>query len=135
MWVIEGVDERCINAGVAASLKRLPPLGEWNLDHPPSHALDRSGLSGGGSIGSNDSGRSSEPLCTECNALCHIPRRGGEQSATQLLLRSVRDDVRRAPNLERPNRLQILQLQIQTRRTVHIAENQGSAKRDCGNIP
>src|SRR5215472_8203844 len=115
VWVIEGVDERGVDARIAARLKRLPPLSEWNLDYPPSHALDRTSLSRRGSVGSNDCGWNAEPLCAECNALCHVPRGRGKQSATQLLLRSMRDHVRRAPNLERANGLQILQLQIQAR--------------------
>src|ERR1700751_4351106 len=45
------------------------------------------------------------------------------------------DHVRCPPNLERANGLQILQLQIQARRTVHVTKDEGSAKSDWGNIP
>ena len=74
------------------------------------------------------------PPRAERHSLRHVAGRRGQHSALQPLPRSSRHHVRRSPDLERPNRLQVLQLQIDLRRRVRIAPHQRRAQRHRSNV-
>ncbi len=56
------------------------------------------------------------------NSLRHVSRGSCQQTALELVVGQVGNRIRRAPNLERTNRLEILQLQVDVRRGIETVQ-------------
>src|SRR5690242_2899458 len=134
MRVIERVNERPCNTRKRPLLKRFPPLVKRNLDHASPESLDRFEFRSGRSRRRDDGAGNAELARTPRDTLGHVPCRSGDYTALELLRLQPRNRIRGPADLERSNRLEILQFQVDlSRRIRKIETNKRRADRSIGN--
>ena len=125
-----------VDPGIGPLLKSLPPALEGNLDHPSVQASDGIELGLRCGFRRDDRTGNSQLACPPGHPLCHVPCGRRQHTALELLGRKVSDRIRGAADLERANRLEILQLQIDIRRQIKaVQSNQRRAQRDANGFP
>src|SRR5688572_19233292 len=130
MRVVKRVNERSLNTRVRTLLKRCPPLPKRNFDYTPTEPLNGADLRLGRSRGRDYSARNAEPARTPRHTLGHVARRRGHNSALKFSRRQASDCTRCAPNLERADRLKILEFQVDLGGSVrNIQTNERRASR------
>jgi hypothetical protein len=112
---------------------RAPPVVVGELHDLAAKPLDRSQLCLGRVVGNGDDRVQRELAPDPGHALSHVAGAGGEQAAGAPLLRRAHDRVRGATNLERVDRLERLQLEVDLGRgLLHVQADQRRAHRRAG---
>src|SRR5262249_27829547 len=110
--IVECVDVDAIDAWVSAPFEGLPPLVERDLDDLCTQPVDGFELGFWSRFRSNYCAVDPEAACDPSYALSHVARRSGQYSAPELFGRCMADCIGRAANLERADRLQVLELEV-----------------------
>ncbi len=110
--VLDRVHEQPVDPVDRAGDDRLPPVVVGQLDHLAAQALDRGQLGLRSVLGDGDRGREAELAPGPGDALGHVAGTRGDQTAVSVGLGGKPDGVGGAADLERADRLERLELQI-----------------------
>src|SRR5262245_55597868 len=99
-------------------LKSRPPLVKRDFDNAPAESLDRFDLRVGRSSGRDHCARNAKPARAPRHTLGHVTCRRRNDSALELLRWQVKNCIRGAANLERSNRLQVFELEVDLGRSI-----------------
>src|ERR1044072_6573376 len=133
VWIVERANKGRCSPGKPTLLKRTPPVRNLNFEHTPDESFDRLHLRIGCSIRRDHRAPNAKRARTTRNSLGHLSCRRCHDPAFQIARRQMRDRIRRATNFERPDRLQIFQLEINLRgRGVDVKPDQRRANRRVG---
>src|SRR5689334_18139461 len=106
------MDEETVEAGIGALRQDGPPALERNRDRARAQALDRVALRPRRAVRDDDRAGDSEPPRAPRDALRHVARARRPHPGGEPLRGQAEDRVRRAAELERPDRLQALELEV-----------------------
>ena len=109
------MDEQTVDAVEPRLLDRLPPALVRNLDDAPAEPLDRVELRLRRVVGDDDRRRDARLPRRPGDALGHVAGAGRDHAGGDRVRRGGPDRVRRAADLERADRLQVLELQPDVR--------------------
>src|SRR5207248_246187 len=118
LLVLDRMDEDAVDLVEARFLDRLPPTLVRHLDHATSKALDRRQLRLCRALGNDDSALNLELARGPSDALAHVPGARRHHALPQLGRLQLQDRVQRSAKLERADRLQVLELQVDRRRRI-----------------
>src|SRR6266540_346663 len=110
--VLDRMDEEALDALEARFGERLPPALVRNLHDRASEALDRLELRLRRVLGDDHRARDARLPRGPSDPLGHVAGARGDDARLDLLARSLPDRVRRPPDLERADRLQVLELEV-----------------------
>src|SRR5262249_31078347 len=128
--IVECMNINGIDARISAAFERLPPLVERDFDDPGTQPLNGLELGFRSRFSGYYGASNAEIASFPGHALSHVARRGGKNPAAELLCRNVADCIGRSANLERPDGLQVLELEIYLGRRISSVElDQGSPDR------
>jgi len=116
------VDEEPVDVGMAVVEHRLPPLVERDPDDLAAEPLDRRGFRQRSTFRHDDPAANAEPPRAPGDALSHIAGARRVDAVRQGLPACDRHRVGRAADLERPDRLEVLELEQDPRAAVLDAE-------------
>ena len=103
-----------------------------DLDRAAAEALDRGQLRLGRVVGHDDRAGNLELPRGPGDALGHVPGARGDDAGLQLLGRDLEDGVQRAAELERADRLEVLELEVDLARVLEAHERRA---RDAAGQP
>src|SRR5690242_12370895 len=110
------MNEEAVKSREFSCNENLPPVIEWNLDELRAESRYRSKLCLWRVIRNHDCAWNTQSPRMPCNSLRHVARACGEHATCEISRVGCRDGVSSTPQLERSNRLKILELEINVRR-------------------
>ena len=110
--VLDGMDEDAVRFRVAGGLERLPPAVVGHLVDPRAEPLHRRELGLGRVVGHDHRAGHAELARDPGDALAHVAGGRGDHAGPQVVRRDLEDGVACAAELERADRLQVLELQV-----------------------
>src|SRR5262249_239983 len=113
--VAHRVNEKSFHSLESMLDDHLPPALEGNLDDPGAKPRDGSQFGFWRVFRHDDRAPNPEPAGVPGHPLRHVPGASGPYALFQLRIVRHRQRVSRAPQLERANRLEILQLEVDLR--------------------
>src|SRR5262245_54388356 len=128
--VPERVQEGALHPGVGPGPEDLEPSRNGHFDGVRAKAPDRVELRFRRRLGDHDGAGEASFPSVPGDRLRHIPRAGGPEAARECLGVDERDGIPGAAQLERPDRLKVLELEEDLRRRVDLeADERGSDDR------
>ncbi len=109
--VADGMDEMPLDPGIAVVLEDLPPAGIGKLHRLRPQAPDSGQLRVRGALGHDDRAGDAEPLCVPADPLRHVAGARRVDALREALLRQESHGIAGAAQLERADRLKVLELQ------------------------
>ena len=118
--------------GIRAVLHRLPPGVPRDRDRAPAEALDRVELGARRVVGSDDRGPHAELPGDPADPLGHVPCARRPHAVAPLGRVGLPDGARRAAELERPDRLQALELEPDLAGSVDLEPHERAGQHGAG---
>src|SRR5260370_18777127 len=115
--------------------ENVPPLVIRTRGRFRAEALDRLELGVRRAVGHDGSASNAKPPCIPGDTLRHVPGAGGVHACLQRAGIEPRDRIAGAPYFERPDRLQVLELEAGLAGASVAEPGQRSAWHDCGRAP
>src|SRR5205814_3986404 len=129
--VLDRMHEAALRRGSARGRDRIPPVVVGDLHDPAAEPLDRSELRLSRALRDDHRARNAELSCGPGDALTHVARTRGDDPVAELALRDLFDRVERSAQLERADRLQVLELEVDLCGSLGYLEADERCSQDC----
>src|SRR5438105_7827143 len=130
--VAEGVHEQAVDAVATMGAERVEPLVVRHRNDLASHALHGRELRGRSALRYHDGAGDAEAVRVPGDALRHVARARGPDTARELRARRERHGVARAADLEGADRLKALELEVDIGRRIGVQAHERRPYRGVG---